>query len=264
MVEYTDDQLQDAASRLREIYDVQTRSERLRTARKFGYTSKPESRLRMYRRITRGVAKPNSRFDATKYLEPYVLGFTENILPNDGQETVLNGRVPPFSFSQNMQIVSRVLFVAVRGNGEADSWEASINVNPFRVADYKDPETGKVRRKTPKSKLLNPMALLKEYQKSVRDRLERGRREMAYPVVAIGFTKDGADELSDAYQTGQIDKEIEFGAVFLPTSFAYENNKRLPTLTQEPTFRPFPKAKRERIVKYVNRAYPQLKRSGRL
>ena len=66
MATYTDEQLQTAAARLREIYDVQTRAERLRTARRFGYESKPDSRLRIYRRLTRGKAKPFSRFSATE------------------------------------------------------------------------------------------------------------------------------------------------------------------------------------------------------
>ena len=111
MATYTDEQLQTAASRLREIYDVQTRAERLRTARRFGYESKPDSRLRIYRRLTRGKAKPFSRFSATEFLNDYVLRFDQDVLDNDGDEMVLNGKVPPYSFSQNMMIISRVMFV---------------------------------------------------------------------------------------------------------------------------------------------------------
>jgi hypothetical protein len=262
MATYTDEQLQTAASRLREIYDVQTRAERLRTARRFGYTSKPDSRLRIYRRITRGKAKPNSRFDATKYLNDYVLRFDQDVLDNDGEEMVLNGKVPPYSFSENMRITSRVVFVAVRFNGNADSWDASINVNPFLSKDYDD--DGVIRRKTPDRILLDPMQLLLEYQKSVRERFERAMVEMSYPIVAIAFNRRGAEVLSETYGTGDIDMEIDLGAAFIPTSYLYIDDKRQPTVSQEPTFRPFPKARQERIVKYVNRAYPQLKRSGRL
>jgi len=261
MATYTDEQLQAAASKLREIYDVQTRSERLRTARRFGYESKPESRLRIYRRLTRGKAQPNSRFDATKYLNDYVLRFDQDVLDNDGEETVLNGRIPPYSFSQNMQMVSIVAFIAARSHGD-QIFNTQVNVNPFRFRDYE--KDGVIRKETPKNIRLNPVNLLKAYQQKIRDTFEKAMRDESYPVVAIAFNRRGVDILRSVYDSGDIDREIDFGAAFLPTSYTYVDNKRQPTLTREPTFRPFPKDRRRRIVQYVNRAYPQLKRSGRL
>lgn len=248
MATYTDDELQQAASRLREIYDVQTRSERLRTARRFGYESKPESRLRIYRRLTRGKAQPFSRFPATEFLNDYVLRFDQDVLDNDGDEMVLNGRIPPYSFSQNMMIVSEVMFVT-RDDGEFITFNTNVNANPF----------------TSKSKgRLNPMNLLNAYQSRIRDAFE-SRPERGYELVAVAFTMRGARTLVDVYDTEIPDEDkSQYGAAFLPTKARYVDDKRQPFLEQKPTFRPFPKARQERIVRYVNRAYPQLKRSGRL
>ena len=272
MTTYTDEQLQTAASRLREIYDVQTRAERLRTARKFGYESKPDSRLRIYRRLTRGTAKPFSRFSATEYLNDYVLMFDQVVelpdsttekpkfLPNDGEETVLNGKVPPYSFSQNMMIASVVLIAIRRGFNETTFVETQINVNPFFARDYPD----KGVKETPKKTRLNPMKLLEAYQNRIREMFNEPPKE-GYERKAFAFTKKGAETLSKAYQepTPDLDK-AELGAAFIPTSARYVDDKRQPFLEQQPTFRPFPTARQERIVRYVNRAYPQLKRSGRL
>lgn len=249
MVTYTDEELQTAASRLREIYDVQTRAERLRTARKFGYESKPESRLRIYRRLTRGKAKPFSRFSATEFLNDYVLRFDQNVLDNDGDETVLNGKVPPYSFSQNMLIVSSVMFV-VRKNFDFQTFNTEVNRNPLRVG------RDKIN--------LDPMKLLLAYQERVREKFLLDPAE-GYELVAVAFTMRGAELLAETYETVVPDPEkADYGAAFLPTKARYVDDKRQPFLEQQPTFRPFPKAKQERIVRYVNRAYPQLKRSGRL
>ena len=260
MTTYTDEQLQTAASRLREIYDVQTRAERLRTARKFGYESKPDSRLRIYRRLTRGKAKPFSRFSATEYLNDYVLRFEQDVLDNDGDEMVLNGKVPPYSFSQNMMIASVVLIAIRRGFNETTFVETQINVNPFFARDY--PEKGV--KETPRKTRLDPMKLLEAYQSRIREMFNEPPTE-GYERKAFAFTERGARILSEAYDepTPDLDK-AELGAAFIPTSARYVDDKRQPFLEQQPTFRPFPKARQERIVKYVNRAYPQLKRSGRL
>lgn len=259
MTTYTDEQLQTAASRLREIYDVQTRAERLRTARRFGYESKPDSRLRIYRRLTRGKAKPFSRFSATEFLNDYVLRFDQDVLDNDGDEMVLNGKVPPYSFSQNMMIISRVMFV-VRKNFDFDTFNTQVNRAPFFSQDYPD----KGVKETPKKKRLDPMQLLNAYQEEIRDRFLLDPAE-GYELVAVAFNMRGAELLAETYETVVPDpEEADFGAAFLPTSARYVDDKRQPFLEQQPTFRPFPKARQERIVKYVNRAYPQLKRSGRL
>lgn len=248
MATYTDDELQQAASRLREIYDVQTRSERLATARKFGYESKPESRLRIYRRLTRGRAQPFSRFPATEFLNDYVLRFDQDVLDNDGDETVLNGRIPPYSFSQNMLIISEVMFVT-EDDGEFITFNTNINRNPFKSEDKKKSD---------------PMILLRLYQEAAREKfLEDPDR--GYRLVAIAFNMRGARTLARVYDTEIPDeRKSNYGAAFLPTKARYVDDKRQPFLEQKPTFRPFPKDKRERIVRYVNRAYPQLKRSGRL
>ena len=259
MAKYTDEQLQDAASRLREIYDVQTRSERLRTARRFGYESKPESRLRIYRRLTRGKAQPFSRFPATEFLNDYVLRFDQDVLGNDGDEMVLNGRIPPYSFSQNMMIISIVMFLA-RDDGDFVPFNTQVNRSPFFSQDY--PEKG--AKETPKKKRLDPMELLKAYQETIREKF-MVRPEEGYDLVAVAFNMRGARLLAETYNTEVPDPDkADFGAAFLPTSARYVNDKRQPFIEQKPTFRPFPKARQERIVKYVNRAYPQLKRSGRL
>ena len=249
MATYTDEQLQTAAARLREIYDVQTRAERLRTARRFGYESKPDSRLRIYRRLTRGKAKPFSRFSATEYLNDYVLRFDQNVLDNDGDETVLNGKVPPYSFSQNMLIVSSVMFV-VRKNFDFQTFNTEVNRNPLKVG------RDKIN--------LDPMKLLLAYQERVREKFLLDPAE-GYELVAVAFTMRGAELLAETYETVVPDPDkADYGAAFLPTKARYVDDKRQPFLEQQPTFRPFPKARQERIVRYVNRAYPQLKRSGRL
>tara|TARA_Y100000004_G_scaffold85875_1_gene96302 strand:- start:25 stop:774 length:750 start_codon:yes stop_codon:yes gene_type:complete len=249
MATYTDEQLQTAAARLREIYDVQTRAERLRTARRFGYESKPDSRLRIYRRLTRGKAKPFSRFSATEYLNDYVLRFDQNVLDNDGDEMVLNGKVPPYSFSQNMLIVSSVMFV-VRKNFDFQTFNTEVNRNPLRVG------RDKIN--------LDPMKLLLAYQERVREKFLLDPAE-GYELVAVAFTMRGAELLAETYETVVPDPDkADYGAAFLPTKARYVDDKRQPFLEQQPTFRPFPKARQERIVRYVNRAYPQLKRSGRL
>ena len=249
MATYTDEQLQTAAARLREIYDVQTRAERLRTARRFGYESKPDSRLRIYRRLTRGKAKPFSRFSATEYLNDYVLRFDQNVLDNDGDEMVLNGKVPPYSFSQNMLIVSSVMFV-VRKNFDFETFNTEVNRNPLRVG------RDKIN--------LDPMKLLLAYQERVREKFLLDPAE-GYELVAVAFTMRGAELLAETYETVVPDPDkADYGAAFLPTKARYVDDKRQPFLEQQPTFRPFPKARQERIVRYVNRAYPQLKRSGRL
>lgn len=248
MARYTEKELQEAASRLREIYDVQTREERLRTARRFGYVSKPESRLRIYRRLTRGKAKPFSRFSATEYLNDYVLRFDQDVLTNDGDEMVLNGKIPPYSFSQNMMIVSEVMFVT-RDSGDFITFNTNVNANPFT-------STSRGR--------LDPMNLLREYQSRIREAFEL-RPERGYELVAVAFTMRGATALVEVYETEIPDEDkSEYGAAFLPTKARYVDDKRQPFLEQQPTFRPFPKARQEAIVKYVNRAYPQLKRSGRI
>ena len=248
MARYTEKELQEAASRLREIYDVQTREERLRTARRFGYVSKPESRLRIYRRLTRGKAKPFSRFSATEYLNDYVLRFDQDVLANDGDEMVLNGKIPPYSFSQNMMIVSEVMFVT-RDSGDFITFNTNVNANPFT-------STSRGR--------LDPMNLLREYQLRIREAFEL-RPERGYELVAVAFTMRGARTLVEVYETEIPDEDkSEYGAAFLPTKARYVDDKRQPFLEQQPTFRPFPKARQEAIVKYVNRAYPQLKRSGRI
>jgi len=249
MATYTDEQLQTAAFRLREIYDVQTRAERLRTARRFGYESKPDSRLRIYRRLTRGKAKPFSRFSATEYLNDYVLRFDQNVLDNDGDEMVLNGKVPPYSFSQNMLIVSSVMFV-VRKNFDFQTFNTEVNRNPLKVG------RDKIN--------LDPMKLLLAYQERVREKFLLDPAE-GYELVAVAFTMRGAELLAETYDTVVPDPDkADYGAAFIPTKARYVDDKRQPFLEQQPTFRPFPKARQERIVKYVNRAYPQLKRSGRL
>ena len=249
MATYTDEQLQDAASRLREIYDVQTRSERLRTARRFGYESKPESRLRIYRRLTRGKAKPFSRFPATEFLNDYVLRFDQDVLQNDGDEMVLNGKVPPYSFVQNMLIVSSVMFV-VRDDGDFTTFNTEVNRNPLKVG------RDKIN--------LDPMKLLSAYQERVREKF-MVRPEEGYDLIAVAFNMRGARLLARTYGTEVPDPDkADYGAAFLPTKARYVDDKRQPFIREKPTFRPFPKAKQERIVRYVNRAYPQLKRSGRL
>ena len=249
MATYTDEQLQTAAFRLREIYDVQTRAERLRTARRFGYESKPDSRLRIYRRLTRGKAKPFSRFSATEYLNDYVLRFDQNVLDNDGDEMVLNGKVPPYSFSQNMLIVSSVMFV-VRKNFDFQTFNTEVNRNPLKVG------RDKIN--------LDPMKLLLAYQERVREKFLLDPAE-GYELVAVAFTMRGAELLAETYDTVVPDPDkADYGAAFIPTKARYVDDKRQPFLEQQPTFRPFPKARQERIVNYVNRAYPQLKRSGRL
>ncbi len=108
------------------------------------------------------------------------------------------------------------------------------------------------------------MILLRLYQEAAREAFLEDP-ERGYRLVAIAFNMRGARTLARVYETEIPDeRKSNYGAAFLPTKARYVDDKRQPFIEQKPTSRPFPKARQERIVKYVNRAYPQLKRSGRL
>ena len=222
-----------AQDKLAQIWQVSDRSERIALAERFGYGGTDASKLRAMRRLLTGNLQPGEYAVITDYFAPYV---------TQEDKEVWRGRLPPFTIQDNHIVVSQVMYVAII-EGDAISWEA--NLNPGVTS--KDINT-----------------LFESYAAAVDEKMGQSAN-VSGRIEGIAFSSDGARQLADYVERG-FDSFIgvpraDYGVALVPTKGKYVEGKRKP-LTPQTFQRPLPKAKRDDMIRYANRAYGQYRRKG--
>ena len=107
-------------------------------------------------------------------------------------------------------------------------------------------------------------ALFKLYNDTVLEKLEQSP-QVSGRIEGIAFSQKGANALADYLEitSGQpvVVPRGDYGIALVPTRFVYREGKRQP-LQPQSFQRSFPKSKRDDMIRYANRAYGQMTRSG--
>ena len=222
-----------AQRRLRDIYNKKNRRQRIALAEKFGYGGTDASKLRNLRRITAQVVPQGRQVKVNQYFR----SFTTDDDPNP-----YRGKTPNYELDGLFQVVSSVMFVAefpdglttfsnfINTSGEGsfstDVRELFVKYGEDVVQKYKPvseggenlPESGK--------------------------------------IVAIAFSLRGADELVSLIEDIAIPEPQggEYGISLVPSRKGVRQGEKVPQVWAYEYQRSLPKAKRDRIIEYTNRA----------
>ena len=276
---YTPAQERSAQRRLREIYNRKSRSERIKLAKKFGYGGTDASKLRVLRRITAQVVPQGRLVKVNQYFKPYV---TEDD-PNPW-----DGKYPDLALRGRFHIVSSVMFVAQRPPTDAndDGIETYSNhLNPRSDRAWQSTRARRIielqgegmpRRVVPVSpKAANEPAFSNEVEYLFAKYAKDVMRSMKPPedggynldesgkIIAIGFSLRGNQELVQMFEENGVELAIpppeggEYGIALMPSRKGVKQGEEVPQVWAYEYQRKLPKAKRDRIIKYVNRASGQ-------
>ena len=222
-----------AQRRLRDIYNKKNRRQRIALAEKFGYGGTDASKLRNLRRITAQVVPQGRQVKVNQYFR----SFTTDDDPNP-----YRGKTPNYELDGLFHVVSSVMFVAefpdglttfsnfINTSGEGsfstDVRELFVKYGEDVVQKYKPvseggenlPESGK--------------------------------------IVAIAFSLRGADELVSLIEDIAIPEPQggEYGISLVPSRKGVRQGEKVPQVWAYEYQRSLPKAKRDRIIEYTNRA----------
>ena len=222
-----------AQRRLRDIYNKKNRRQRIALAEKFGYGGTDDSKLRNLRRITAQVVPQGRQVKVNQYFR----SFTTDDDPNP-----YRGKTPNYELDGLFHVVSSVMFVAefpdglttfsnfINTSGEGsfstDVRELFVKYGEDVVQKYKPvseggenlPESGK--------------------------------------IVAIAFSLRGADELVSLIEDIAIPEPQggEYGISVVPSRKGGRQGEKVPQVWAYEYQRSLPKAKRDRIIEYTNRA----------
>ena len=222
-----------AQRRLRDIYNKKNRRQRIALAEKFGYGGTDASKLRNLRRITAQVVPQGRQVKVNQYFR----SFTTDDDPNP-----YRGKTPNYELDGLFHVVSSVMFVAefpdglttfsnfINTSGEGsfstDVRELFVKYGEDVVQKYKPvseggenlPESGK--------------------------------------IVAIAFSLRGADELVSLIEDIAIPEPQggEYGISLVPSRKGVRQGEKVPQVWAYEYQRSLPKATRDRIIEYTNRA----------
>jgi hypothetical protein len=275
----TSAQERSAQRRLREIYNRKSRAQRIKMAENFGYGGTDESKLRVLRRITAQVVPQGRLVKVNQYFKPYVTEDDPN--PWDGE-------YPDLALRGLFHIVSSVMFVAKFPPTDKDDdgiVTYSNHLNTRSDAAWRDTrarrmielEAQGVPRRViavaPRAATEPAFSTEVEYlfAKYARDVM----RSMKPPedggynldesgkIIAIGFSLRGNQELVEMFEEKGIELAIpppeggEYGIALMPSRKGVKQGEEVPQVWAYEYQRKLPKAKQDRIIKYVNRASGQ-------
>jgi hypothetical protein len=239
---YTQKDERIAQRRLRDIYNKKNRRQRIALVEKFDYGGTDASKLRNLRRITAQVVPQGRQVKVNQYFR----SFTTDDDPNP-----YRGKTPNYELDGLFHVVSSVMFVAefpdglttfsnfINTSGEGsfstDVRELFVKYGEDVVQKYKPVSEG--GENLPES----------------------GR------IVAISFSEKGALELAVGVPDDDIPPKIpgiaipdpqggEYGISLVPSRKGVRQGEKVPQVWAYEYQRPLPKAKRDRIIEYTNRA----------
>ena len=222
------------------IYRESTRAQRLRQATKLGFTGKPESKLRSYRRLIQTNLTQTQKFNVTSYFKPYVT--------QEDFEEAWNGQVPPFKLQGRFVITA--YGIGIFKDQSTQEWEIrDLHITPkFSEDRYSSSDINRV---------------FEIFQNKINEIFEKP--EGAYETFGISFNRRGfnpllrlaREELGEDFAVpGGITEPI--GAELRPIKIRIVDKKPLP---YSPA-RDFPKRGRAKRESYINRAWGQLTKEG--
>ena len=270
---YTESDERSAQRRLREIYNRKTRRQRIKLAEEFGYGGTDASKLRVLRRITAQVVPEGRLVRINQYFSPYV---------TDDAPNPWDGKYPDLALDGLFHIVSSVMYVAEFPDG-IQTFSNHLNTRSDAAwqrtrAEYRiqAAEAGLPRRRVP---VAPPAATEEAYSSEgeymfakyakdvVRSFLPPDQGGYNLPesgtVIAIGFSLRGNQELVEMFADNGVEITIpppegdEYGIVLMPSRRGVKQGEKVPQGWAYKYQRKLPKAKRDRIIKYVNRASGQ-------
>ena len=222
------------------IYRESSRAQRLRQATQLGFTGKPESKLRSYRRLLKTELTQTQKFNVTSYFKPYVT--------QEDFESSWEGQLPPFTLDGRFVITGYGIGIFLDQSSQA--WEVrDLYITPkFSEDRY---SSSNMRR------------VFEIFQNKINEIFESP--ENAYETFGISFNRAGfapllnqaRQELGEEFAVpGGITEPI--GAFLRPTKVRIVDKKPVPYTTA----RQFPKRRRKEREAYINRAWGQLTREG--
>ena len=251
---YSISQEQAAQEKLAQIWRASSRTERLALAERFGYGGTDDSKLRAMRRLLTGSFKLGSKADVTKYFKPFV---------TDANEEAWLGTLPPYKLEAKAIIQSQVMYVT-RDEYGSIAWEAPL---PLSKEALGLPENADVASKSIKK-------LFQDYSTVVKYSLGKykGREdfnETGEEVVGMAFSMKGAKQLKKRLED-RYGAVIEippprfsgYGITLVSTGASYTKGGQPVPLVSKTYQRSFPKSKRDAMIRYTRRAYPQFIRPG--
>jgi len=239
-----------AQRRLREIYNKKTRKERIKLAERFGYAGSDDSKLRVLRRITAQVVPANRVINLNKYYKPYT--------SSDDRNPFL-GKYPDVAPSQSIKEDAKP--------GEKQLYHITASV--MSVAEVSSGVISYSRRLNTKGKIGETDD--PAFSSDIRFLMEKFGRDAAKKflppseggevlpesgrLIFMAFTMAGANQVVEIANQNGLDIEVpppeggEFGIVLAPST-----KRDLKDVRVYDYQRPLPKAKRDRIIAYTNRA----------
>ena len=270
---YTESDERSAQRRLREIYNRKTRRQRIKLAEKFGYGGTDASKLRVLRRITAQVVPEGRLVKVNQYFKPYV---------TDDAPNPWDGKYPDLTLDGQFHIVSSVMYVAEFPDG-IQTFSNHLNTRSDAAwqrtrAEYRiqAAEAGLPRRRVP---VAPPAATEEAYSSEVEYLFAKYAKDVVRAflppdqggynlpesgkVIAIGFSLRGNQELVQMFADNGVEITIpppegaEYGIVLMPSRRGVKQGEMVPQVWAYKYQRKLPKAKRDFIIKYVNRASGQ-------
>ena len=250
---YTEAQERSAQRRLREIYNRKTRRQRIKLAEKLGYGGTDASKLRVLRRITAQVIPAERVVTLNQYYKPYTSGDDRN--PWLGTYPDI---APGPTASRDTEYGNRQLF--------------HITASVMAVAEVPQGVISYSRR-------LNTKGAIGEtdrpgYSSDIRYLLQKFGEDAARKydppseggevlpesgqLLFMAFTEAGAREVVEIVNAEGFDIDVpppdggKYGIVLAPSTKRDLKNVRVYEYQRK-----LPKAKRDFIIKYVNRASGQ-------
>ena len=266
---YTQQDERIAQRRLRDIYNKKNRRQRIALAEKFGYGGTDDSKLRNLRRITAQVVPQGRQVKVNQYFAPYA-GYDLDMNP-------YLGKTPNYELDGGFHIVSSVMFVAdmtgaieeledVETEGDAlTTWSTLINTRGSKITDnttdnvIKRIEAG--MRPTGEAYSDDVRELFVKYGNDVEDSFKPVDEGGAIlpesgTIIAIALSERGAQELATKIPGIAIPDPQggEYGIALVPSRKNVKQGQKVPQVWAYTYQRPHPKAKRDRIIEYTNRA----------
>jgi len=251
---YSISQEQEAQDRLAQIWRASNRKQKLALAKRFGYGGTDASKLRVMRRLLTGSFNLGAKADVTKYFKPFVT--------NANEEAWL-GTLPPYKLDTKAIIQSQVMYVT-RDEYGSIAWEAPL---PLSKKALGLPDNADVASKSIKK-------LFQDYSTVVKYSLGKykGREdfnETGEEVVGMAFSMKGAKQLKKRLED-RYGAVIEippprfsgYGITLVSTGASYTKGGQPVPLVSKTYQRSFPKSKRDAMIRYTRRAYPQFIRPG--
>ena len=222
-----------AQRRLRDIYNKKNRRQRIALAEKFGYGGTDASKLRNLRRITAQVVPQGRQVKVNQYFR----SFTTDDDPNP-----YRGKTPNYELDGLFHVVSSVMFVAEFPDG----------LTPF---------SNFINTSGEGSFSTDVRELFVKYGEDVVQKykpVSEGGENLpeSGKIVAIAFSLRGADELVSLIEDIAIPEPQggEYGISLVPSRKGVRQGEKVPQVWAYEYQRSLPKAKRDRIIEYTNRA----------